>query len=118
MNLNKRIISNNDDKPFHSSGYAKIASGNRIGSVSAVSFGQRQQIDNSRSTVDLYKRSTIGNSYGVLRAKKFTRPSFNHDTNSTDKVGDKKSSLQQFNSVAPNKGRFNEPSGRGYNPYS
>ena len=116
MDLNKHIVTDNNDKPFHSSGYAKVASGNRIGSVSHVSFGQRQQIDGNRSRVDLYKRSTIGNAYGVLRAKTITRPTIKPSV--SGESNSKEGSLQQFNSAAPAKGRFSEPGGRGYNPYA
>lgn len=69
MDLNKHIITNDTNKPFHSNGYAQIAVGNRVGSTSSKSFLQRQEIDRSRQIIRGYNRSTIGSSYGALRAK-------------------------------------------------
>lgn len=69
MDLNKHIITNDTNKPFHSNGYAQIAVGNRVGSTSSKSFLQRQQIDYNRQIINGYNRSTIGSSYGTLRAK-------------------------------------------------
>lgn len=69
MDLNKHIITNDTNKPFHSNGYAQIAVGNRVGSTSSKSFLQRQQIDHSRQIIKGYNRSAIGSSYGALRAR-------------------------------------------------
>lgn len=111
MDLNKHIISDDNNKPFHSSGYAKVASGNRIGSVGVDSFSQRQNIEKNRQKIGMYRRSAIGNSYGVARAKQYVRPDHTADANS--------GSLQQHNSITPiTPRRFTEPSGRSYNPYS
>ena len=69
MDLNKHIVKSDNDSPLHSSGYAQIASGDRIGSTSSMSFEQRLQIERNRQVVGGYNRSAIGRSYGVLRAK-------------------------------------------------
>lgn len=110
MNFNKRIVMNSDDRPFHSSGYARVANGNRIGSVANVSFDKRQQVEKNRQKVDSYRRSTVGNPYGVLRAKRYVKPT-------TPTLG-AKNSLQSNNATAPARRAFNEPGGRSYNPYS
>ena len=113
MDLNKHIVSDGDDKPFHSSGYAKVANGNRIGSVANTSFSRRRYIDQNRSVIGIYKRSAIGSGYGELRSKRVARPVNNQSV-------DNKTTLQQHNS-APNQTtpmRFNEPNSRGYNPYA
>jgi len=72
MDLNKHIVTNDDNKPFHSNGYARVAVGNRVGITSAESFSQRQQIERNRRLIYGYNRSAIGNAYGVLRAKSVT----------------------------------------------
>jgi len=77
--MNKHIVKADDNQPFHTSGYAQIATGNRIGSVSAVSFEQRQKIDLNRQKIAGYNRSVIGRNYGALRAKSVT------DTNVTNR---------------------------------
>lgn len=110
MNFNKRIVMNIDDRPFHSSGYARVANGNRIGSVANISFDKRQQIEKNRQKVDSYRRSTVGNSYGVLRARQYVKP--------TTPVLCVKNSLQSNNAAAPARRAFSEPSGRRYDPYS
>jgi len=71
MDLNKHIVTN-DNKPFHSNGYARVAVGNRVGATSAESFSQRQQIERNRRLIYGYNRSAIGNAYGALRAKSVT----------------------------------------------
>lgn len=69
MDLNKHIVTDDDNKPFHSNGYARVAVGNRVGATSAESFSQRQQMERNRRLIYGYNRSAIGNAYGVLRAK-------------------------------------------------
>lgn len=69
MDLNKHIVTNDTNKPFHSNGYAQIAVGNRVGSTGNISFAKRQEIDRNRKLIYGYNRSAIGNAYGVLRAK-------------------------------------------------
>jgi len=112
MDLNKHIVNNDNCKPFHSNGYARVANGDRIGSVGNVPFSQRQNIDNNRQTVDLYKRSVVGSARGVLRAKQYIRPTASTDTNKNN------NSLQQNNSAKPVIEQFIEPSSRGYNPFA
>lgn len=106
MQPNKHL-SDDIKKPFHSNGYAQVASGDHIGAAANVSFDQRQAIDCSRRIVNGYQRSALGNSRGSLRARPL---------NTTDSNVIKKSSLQQFNSgnmpVAP------APKPQSYNPYA
>lgn len=111
MDLNKHIVKNDDNKPFHSSGFAQVASGNRVGSVGNTSFSQRQQIENNRRLVYGYNRSVIGNPCSVSRPK----PILNNLVRPANG-----SSLQQHNSThipSPTR-RFSEPPVRGYNPFS
>ena len=68
MDLSKHVITNNNRNSIHSNEFAVIANGNRFGSTSDVTFGQRKKIDQNRQTVGIYHRSSIGNSYGDNRA--------------------------------------------------
>jgi hypothetical protein len=52
-----------DVKPFHSSGYARISQGNTIGSMNTTSFGQRAHIERNRGAVQRYGDSMVGQSY-------------------------------------------------------
>jgi len=110
MDLNKHIAQPlGDKKPYHSSGYAVIANGDRIGSTSAVPFSQRLQVNESRQIVDVYHRSAIGRTYSNLKAKSIAR----------DRVDIARLNRQRLSS-SPSRGsvRFSEPSPRKYNPYS
>ena len=69
MDLNKHIVTNDNSKPFHSNGFADAANSNHFGATTTESFEQRQQIDRNRQAIQNYQRSSIGNAYGVLRAK-------------------------------------------------
>ena len=108
MDLNKHIITNDDNKPFHSNGYAQIAVGNRVGSTAAhVSFNQRQQIDRNRRIIYGYNRSAIGNTYGASRTKN------NFVAEKTINVI-KAPSLQQQNSIKNSP----TPPPQRYNPFA
>lgn len=112
MDLNKHIVTNDDKKPFHSSGFAFVANVDRVGAVANTSFDQRQQIDRNRQTIAGYQRSSVGSAYSVLRAKPATRIDMNRNN-----LG-RSPSLQRHNSLAPAPRQFSEPSARTYNPYS
>ncbi len=105
MDLNKHIVTNDTGKPLHSNGYARVANGDRIGAAANVSFNQRQQIERNRQLVDGYHRSSIGNAYGVLRAK----PAVAKDTTGRTSMR-QRPSLQQHNSL--------DSKPQGYNPYA
>jgi hypothetical protein len=96
------------NKPFHSNGYAQVASGNRIGATSNISFNQRQVIESSRRIIGEYKHSKLGTLRGILKAN----PSNINNTNNS--VLSPKPSRQEFNSS-------NKPvslKSQNYNPYS
>ncbi len=110
LDLNKHIVKSDDNKPFHSNGFAQIAVGNRVGSVGNVSFSQRQQIDRERRLVYGYNRSAIGSAYGVARAAKTFIKSPN--------VNSAGQPLPQ-NSLRPaGPQHFTEPPARPYNPFA
>ena len=67
--MNKHIVKTDDNQPFHTSGYAQVANGNRVGAVSTMSFERRQQIDQNRQKIGDYRRSTIGRATSEFRPK-------------------------------------------------
>ena len=97
MDLNKHIVTNDSYKPFHSNGFAQIANGNNVGSVSRTSFEQRRLMDRNRQVIDGYRRSSVGNAYGVLRAK----PIENISQNGLGLINQPYSNRQSFNSSSP-----------------
>lgn len=110
LDMNKHIV-NNDGKPFHSNGYARVASGDNFGSMSYVSFSKRKQIEENRQLVRGYNRSAIGSlgNYS-LRPKKIDKnDAIQYKTNRTN------GKLQQFNST---RSQIPRPPARKYNPYA
>lgn len=119
MDLNKHIVTNDNNKPFHSNGFAQIASGNRVGSTGNVSFNQRQQIDQNRRIIYGYSRSVIGSTYSTLRAK----PVLNNGirpvvTNPSLQQHNSTPSVPSTPSVAKTPQHFTEPIDRTYNPFA
>ncbi len=132
MDLSKHVITNNNRNSLHSNEFAVIANGNRFGSTSDVTFGQRKKIDQNRQSVGIYHRSSIGNSYADNRAIPV-----NNNVDRRTKTLSKsqmqqlrqsgiltKSQLQQFQTtqqrsnhfIVPSR-QFQEPTARPYNPY-
>ena len=103
--MNKHIFKTDDNKPFHSNGYAVVASGDRIGSTSSTSFNQRLNIDRNRRIVNNYHLSSLGG-YQVLGST---------PTPGIRAIERASLPLRQANQTT---GRFNEPSSRKYNPYA
>jgi hypothetical protein len=111
IDLNKYIVNAESGKPLHSSGYAEVANAGHIGSVSPMSFGQRQQLEQSRQSVGSYNRSIIGQTYGVQRAKSVAPGSDSARTSIRPRSG------SGLPGATPTRG-FSEPTGRSYNPYA
>lgn len=116
LDMNKHIVKDNDDKPFHSNGYARAANGDNLGASSDVTFDRRRQIDANRRVVAGYQRSAIGSSYNdTLRAKSvvgdnLTRLSQNRNQNSgSTQPRQRMSGIQKAAPPAPI---------RKYNPYA
>lgn len=119
MNITQ-FSQDHDGKPFHSSGYARVARGNTIGSMSVQSFGQRSHVERNRTSVRRYGESMVGQNYldrgvssrsdlsGPLRetggASLHSRGTINHSSARTP----------SSTSVPPRS--FREPPPR-YNPY-
>lgn len=117
MDLNKHIVSDSTNKPFHSSGIARINRGDRLGVANNTSFNQRQQINGNRRLINDYHSSVIGSTRSVLAAKSVSpevlggrlrvpaRQPLQNSRNTTQGL------------IIPPRS-FNEPNTRGYNPYS
>jgi hypothetical protein len=58
-----QFFKNHEEKPFHSNEYARTSRGDTIGSSSAQTFGQRTHIERTRSAVQRYGNSHIGQGY-------------------------------------------------------
>ena len=113
--MNNHIYKPDNNKPFHSNGYAVVANGDQLGAVSTVSFEKRQQIDQNRRLVGGYNRSSIGRSYNESLRAKSVQDSTQRVLGSTQR-----GSLQGYNSrnTAPMRSQgFHEPNARRYNPY-
>ena len=98
----------NIKKTFHSSGYAQVANGNRIGATSNISFNQRQVIESSRRIVGGYEYSKLG----ALRNS--LKDNLQEINNANNPNAPQKPSLQQFNSGD----KPTNPKPQDYNPYS
>ncbi len=110
MDLNKHIVTNDNASHFHSSGYARVAYGDRVGSTTTESFGTRRRIDSSRQIINGYHRSAIGNTYGAVRAKPISV-----DTSRPLGINGRPSA-QQYN--ANSQVRPSSPRPQSYNPYA
>ncbi len=111
MDMNNNIVKPDNNKPFHSNGYAEIANANQIGSVTSLSFNQRQAVERNRQIIENYNRSAIGTTYGVMRAKPVSENALNRNS-----IRQRLTTPQRNMTSAPK--RFIEPSGRNYNPYA
>lgn len=64
--MNTHLFSHNQEEtPLHSSGYAKVARGSSIGSISAQPFSQRITLERNRSTVHRYGDSMVSQHAGL-----------------------------------------------------
>ncbi len=105
MDLNKHIVTDVNGSPFHSNGFACVNGTGRIGATSNMTFSQRQEIEKNRRLIYGYQRSSIGSTYGVMRAKAVT-------PGKTTAAGvSVMQSRQQFNSM-------NAAPIQKYNPYA
>lgn len=60
MDLNKHLADHDESqKHFHSSGFAKLANGNQIGSTNSTSFEDRRILNENRRVVMAYNRSAL-----------------------------------------------------------
>lgn len=122
MSLHKFIGQPKDD-PFHSSGYAKVASGGNIGASSVETYGQRRHVERNRRAVGRYGDSLIGRGH----MREVAKPQMDNPLRQTEAGTEPPPARQRFNAGngSPNRGAmnipkrtFSEPTSRRYNPYS
>lgn len=109
MSIFSRFV-NDSDKPFHTSGYAKAANGDRIGAVSAQSFSQRLSVHQTRQSVRAYKESMIARGSDIPKTTPSATPDraqLRVDSRTSSQVPQRQQS-----------GTFREPAARTYNPFS
>ena len=122
-----------DSHYVHSSAYAKLSQGAKIGSTDQSTFRQRLELERERQHIRNYSASSIGNNITRRRYAKsgLNRPSLRVDTPERERtiyryegqpirpdgVGINK---PQTNNAANNQPqpRFQEPKSRGYDPYA
>jgi hypothetical protein len=63
MNIDQFSHNRLPERPFHSSGYAKVSQGNTLGSTNAQTFGDRAHIEKNRSAINGYRASMVGQGY-------------------------------------------------------
>lgn len=123
MNISK--FNNIPEKPFHSSTYADIANRGLIGSTNAQTFGQRNHVDQNRTSVRKYRDSYIGQ--GALRhqARIATDSPPGRDSAYKPPVSQSQSPghsvikpIGRPVTPPPPRSSFKEPPTRGFNPYS
>ena len=121
MSINK-FVHNNDEKPFHSSGYAEAAHGDKIGSTTHQTFEQRMRIEKNRSTIRQYRDSLVARERDAhhrhRKKDKFHREAPILNTRQAANAGEQNiTSIPDTGAGAPNRQAFREPPTRGYNPY-
>ncbi len=124
MFLNK-FTNNLDNAPLHSSGYAEVARPNKIGSMAPQSFNQRMHVERNRQAVGKYHHSLIAN--GHHRSGHYQRSyamparpgAESTDASATEPATSSYRRPERLIAdVKPvTRQSFNEPTGRGYNPY-
>ena len=73
MRFSKFLINTDLSEVAHTSGHARAAFGDRLGSASNMTFNERQKIDSNRKTIAGYNKSRLGLS-GVARSTRAVTP--------------------------------------------
>jgi len=110
-----------DEKPFHSSAYAKVARGARIGSTTPQPFSERTRIEKNRRAVASYRDSYVA-THQIAYADRRNRP-FRPQPHQSEAIGTPETPTQPSKGPEPRQPEpprpsFQEPTPRGYNPYS
>lgn len=117
LDLNK--YSNLDkSRVLHTSGYAREARGDQMGSTGGRTFNQRlEAINRENKVVSGYRSSAIGSRHGSLRAKQATLESTRVQRSISVPDKPDASALIKPTQTASPRG-FVEPPRRTYNPFS
>jgi len=118
MSIHRFINQHDPEKPFHSSGYARTAHGDRIGSASTQSFSERARVERSRQAVRKYHDSHVARGHGQQTYRyapiDIVKPSRPDGSRS---VRPSSTAATPDVPVAP-RPTFQEPSATRYNPYA
>lgn len=114
-----KFLNNPQDRPFHSSGLARVAHGDAIGAASQQTFSQRTHVDRNRQVVNHYRESMVAR--GDLGSPATRRSGqridivkpYNRDRRSIRGMNNPGAA----SGVQPPAPSFIEPTSRGYNPY-
>jgi hypothetical protein len=109
MNVSRFV--NNPDNPFHTSGYASAANGNRMGSTSSQSFQQRERIEKNRRAIREYRSSIVARNSPVGNEPLSSIPQ------SYAPRQERHANPINVNNPEVRKITFTEPTSRSYNPY-
>ena len=69
MDLNQHIIENDPNGIFHTNGYARVSSGDRLGAASCESFSHRLTVNQNRQIVGNYARSSVSRNFKLDRPR-------------------------------------------------
>ena len=123
MNISK-FANHLPEKPFHSSGYAKVARGDNIGSTNAQPFSERLQVERKRQVVKRYHDSMVAHNHHsrlLSRLNRSDAPDRGVQSYQApqDRQSPRSAPAQQRPQQAPPPParKFTEPPKRGYNPY-
>jgi len=119
MSLNK-FTNNLDNTPLHSSGYAEVAAGGSMGSVSSQSFAQRRQIERNRRAIGGYHTSRVATAHH--RSLPYSTSDISQQRTETGADGLPRPGYSAPRplarpQVSQPRQRFSEPPARSYNPY-
>ena len=137
-----QFLNPDNKKPLHSSGYAETANGGSFGSTSPQSFQQRRRIEQNRHVIQQYRDSYVAHGSHLrdeLRQRldapidsieddskdprtkhrrRTNRQMYNARSNDTSGSVSGTKGDAQHATQPPKNTSFQEPSSRGYNPYS
>jgi hypothetical protein len=117
MSLNK-FTNNLDSTPLHSSGYAEVAAGGSMGSVSSQSFAQRRQIERNRRAIGGYHTSRVATAHHRSLQYSSMDVAQQRPETAADDTRPGYGAMRSLPrpAVSPRQ-RFTEPPARSYNPY-
>lgn len=70
MDLNDKIVKDENDSAFHSNGFATVSNGARVGAASTETFEQRKRRELHRTIISGYQTSNIGRPFAAAAQAK------------------------------------------------
>lgn len=109
------FVNDQDNKPFHSSGYAEVSNSGSMSSTNTQSFGERHHIEHNRQHVRRYGDSFIAT--GMHARDEFQKMNSSREKTEPRHGRTAKPSPLKGRTNLPPQRHFSEPSQR-YNPYA